>query len=131
MSERITFTLAPAPHPARANCLRAVQEAPDGSLVEIRPGGKRTSRQNALMWAVLAELTTKPWHGEMLTREEWKTVITAGLKRQRAVPGVDGGFVVLGEQTHKMSVQEMAQVIELAYAIGAQQGITFTAKEMP
>ena len=35
------------------------------------------------------------WHGQKLTPDEWKDVMTAAPKKQRVVPA-DGGFVVLG-----------------------------------
>jgi hypothetical protein len=41
------------------------------------------------------------------------------------VPGVDGGFVVLGQSTSKMTKGEMVELIELILAFGAQQGVKF------
>ena len=123
-----TFILAPAPHPARKNCLRYIQEAPEGWLVEIREP-TRTSAQNALMWVVLQQLTGIDWYGSHLTREEWKDVITASLKRQKVVPGLDGGFVICGQSTSRMSGKEISDVIEVAYKIGAERGVKFKTQE--
>jgi len=41
------------------------------------------------------------------------------------VPGIDGGFVVLGLSTSKMSKEEMSELLELALAFGAQKGVVF------
>ena len=94
-------------------------------VIEIKPF-TRTVAQNDLMWAILGELSQQVvWHGQKLTPHNWKDVLTAALKRQAVVPGIDGGFVVLGQRTSKMTVKEMNEVIELAYAFGAQNGVKF------
>ena len=86
----------------------------------------RSVEQNAKMWATLAEIANQvDWYGQKLTAEEWKWVLSASLKKQRAVPGIDGGFVVLGQSTSKMTIAEMSEMIELSVAFGAQQGIVF------
>ena len=69
------------------------------------------------------------WYGRKLTPEEWKHVFTASLSKQDVVPGIDGGFVVLGKSTSKMTKSEMAELQELIEAFGAQQGVRFTAPE--
>jgi hypothetical protein len=69
------------------------------------------------------------WHGQKLADSEWKDVFTAALKRQKVVPGIDGGFVVLGTSTRKMTVAEMGELMTLAEAFGAEQGVRFTAPE--
>lgn len=94
-------------------------------VVDVKPL-TRTIQQNDLMWALLTEISNQVvWHGQKLTPENWKDVLTAALKRQSVVPGIDGGFVVLGQRTSKMSVKELNEVIELAYAFGAQHNVKF------
>jgi hypothetical protein len=91
---------------------------------------RRTLDQNALMWKLLGELSSQVnWHGNRLDSTEWKCVLTAALKRQKVVPGIDGGFVVIGQSTSRMTKQELSEVIELAYAFGAQHGVRFEADE--
>lgn len=88
---------------------------------------KRSHEQNALMWSVLTDLSKQvPWHGEKLTKEEYKDLLTAGLKKQRAIPGIDGGFVVLGASTSKMTKQEMTDLITLAHAFGDERGVKWS-----
>lgn len=90
----------------------------------------RSSEQNARMWAMLSEVSAQVnWHGNRLTPEEWKDVFSASLNRQKVVPGLDGGFVVLGQRTSKMTRAEMSELQELIEAFGAQQGVKFTAPE--
>jgi hypothetical protein len=97
--------------------------------LDVKPK-TRSTEQNARMWAMLAEISQQVvWHGRRLTPEEWKHVFSASLKRQDVVPGLDGGFVVLGQSTSKMTVREMSELMELMSAFAAQQGVRFTAPE--
>lgn len=97
--------------------------------MEVRVGvykSTRSNEQNALLWLLLDELAMQvDWHGQRLTAAEWKDVLTAGLRKQRAVQGIDGGFVVLGERTSKMTIAQMTELIDLLHAFGAQQGVKF------
>ena len=90
----------------------------------------RSTAQNARMWAMLEDVASQVvWHGRKLSKEDWKHVFSASLKKQDAVPGIDGGFVVLGQSTSKMSVREMGDLMTLMEAFGAEQGVRFTAPE--
>jgi hypothetical protein len=110
---------------ARRKAQEAVQQAPDGWVVSLSPP-KRSSDQNALMWVLLGCLADQvQWYNQKLTPENWKDVLTAALKKQDVVPGIEGGFVVLGTSTRRMTKPEMAQLIDLIYAFGAEQGVDF------
>jgi hypothetical protein len=110
---------------ARRAAMRMIAEAPDGYICTVKEP-TRTLAQNALMWRMLGELSSQvDWYGQKLTDAEWKDVLTASLKKQKAVPGIDGGFVVLGARTSKMTIAEMSELIELMYAFGAQRGVMF------
>ena len=87
----------------------------------------RTLAQNALFWAVMTDIAEQVvWHGRKLAKEDWKHVLSAALYQQDVVPNINGnGFVVLGKSTSKMTVREMRDLIELAQAFGAEQGVTF------
>ena len=90
----------------------------------------RSLEQNRLMWANLEDIAQQViWHGLKLDKQEWKDVLTAGLKKQKIVPGIEGGFVVIGARTSKMSIAEMNELIELSTMFGAQQGVKFRALE--
>jgi hypothetical protein len=90
----------------------------------------RSLEQNRLMWANLEDIAQQVvWYGQKLHKEEWKDVLTAALKKQKIVPGIEGGFVVIGARTSKMTVAEMNEVIELSVMFGAQQGVKFRALE--
>ena len=90
----------------------------------------RSTEQNARLWAQLSDISRQVnWHGRKLSPEEWKHVFTAALKKQDVVPGIDGGFVVLGQSTSKMTKAQFSELMELISAFGAQQGVRFTAPE--
>jgi hypothetical protein len=114
-------------HPqARQNALQAVSEAPEGYEVRIKER-TRSLDQNAALWAVLTDISNQVvWHGQKLSPEDWKHILTAGLKReQRMAPGISGGWVVLGLSTSKMTKSEFSDLLELAHAFGAEQGVCF------
>lgn len=114
---------------ARRNALAAVQEAPQGMVVEIKEQ-KRSLEQNAHLWAILGDISEQvEWYGQRLLSEDWKHILTAGLKReQRVAPGIDGGFVVLGTSTSRMTKAELSELIEFAYAFGASKGVRFVSQ---
>ena len=124
MSDRQIFRLV---HPtARQMASRACIQAPDGYVVEIKPR-TRSLDQNAKMWAMLADLSRQvEWYGQQLTSEEWKDVLTAALKKQKAVPGIDGGFVVIGARTRNMTIREMSDLVELMYAFGSEKDVQWS-----
>jgi len=110
---------------ARNRAVEAIREADQGYVVTIGEQ-RRSGSQNALMWALLHDLSDQvAWHGQKLTPENWKDMCTAALKRQQVVPGIDGGFVVLGTSTRKMTKPEMAELIDFIYAFGAEHGVKF------
>ena len=124
----LTYILQAQPHPSRRLCWEAIKSQPDGTVVKLSKP-KRTSKKNALMWCVLRQMEQIDWYGEHLTDEEWKVVITAERKKQRAVPGISGGFVVLGEQTRNMPGWEIDEIIEIACALACEHGVEIQIKE--
>ena len=88
---------------------------------------KRSLDQNALFWSVLTDLSKQvKWYDQALTKEEFKDLLTAGLKKQKAVPGIDGGFVMLGTSTSAMTKEEMSDLITLAHAFGDERGVKWS-----
>jgi hypothetical protein len=135
MTERQRFTLW---EPVQAHkiitlqlwpLLKSMLMAGQRVVVEIKPE-TRTLAQNARLWAMLTDVSKQVnWYGRKLSQEEWKHVFTASLAKQDVVPGIDGGFVVLGKSTSKMTKPEMSELQQLIEAFGAQQGVRFTAQE--
>lgn len=93
----------------------------------------RNLEQNAKLWAMLADISGQvewPVNGQMqlMSKEDWKDVMTSGLEQgQRVAQGVEGGFVMLGSHTSRMSKKRMAQLIELIQFFGDSRGVRWTA----
>jgi hypothetical protein len=111
--------------------LKAMLIAGHRMTIEIRPE-TRSSAQNARLWALLTDVSDQvDWYGQKLTPEEWKNVFSASLKKQKVVPGLDGGFVVMGQSTSKMTKAEMAEMQDLIEAFGADKGVIFKGDDVP
>ena len=105
--------------------LKSMLMAGHRMVLELKPV-TRSLEQNAKMWACLTEISKQVnWYGNTLSPDDWKHVLSASLRKQRAVPGIDGGFVVVGLQTSQMTIAEMSEMIELAHAFGADRGVLF------
>lgn len=88
---------------------------------------KRSLDQNALLWSCLTDLSKQvEWYGQKLTKEEFKDLLTAGLKKQKAIPGIDGGFVMVGSSTSSMTKDEMSDLITLAHAFGDERSVKWS-----
>ena len=95
-----------------------------GAVVVTLGREKRSKSQNARLWATLTDVADQvEWHGQKLSQEDWKHIFTASLIKQRAVPGIDSGFVVLGQSTSKLSKAQFSDLLELIYAFGANHGV--------
>ena len=99
-----------------------------GHRVEISAKKQtRSLAQNSMMWSCLTDLSKQvDWYGNKLTPDDWKHVLSSTLKKQRAVPGIDGGFVVVGLSTSAMTIAEMTELIELAHAFGTQKDVKWS-----
>lgn len=109
--------------------------------VIVRPvKSRRTLAQNAKLWATLADIAGQvewPVNGLMvrLSAEDWKAIMTASVRQEvRMAAGVNGGVVMLGQSTRKMSVQELSDLIEFMHVFGAERGVVWSeqaSKEIP
>lgn len=98
----------------------------------VRPvKSRRTLEQNAKLWAMLGDISRQvewPVNGVMqkLDSEDWKALMTAAARQEiRMAQGINGGVVMLGESTKRMTVAELGDVIECMYAFGADKGVTW------
>lgn len=112
------------------NAISFIQQLPTDTqkpLVVTIQERTRNLEQNARLWCTLRDISEQVvWYGRKMDSECWKHVFTAALKRQETAPGIDGGFVVLGQSTSKMTVREMSELIELMNAFGAERGVKWS-----
>lgn len=108
--------------------------------VEIKRS-TRSTEQNSIWWSILTDISRQvdwPVDGKLqkLAPEEWKDILSAGLKRhQRVAQGIEGGFVMLGQRTSRLTVAEMSDLITLAHAFGDGRSVkwsrTSLGREVP
>ena len=113
--------------------MAAVADAPEGYAVTLTPP-TRNLEQNALMWVYLEAFAQQLFWPILvagvpiqtkLAAEEWKDILTAAFKQEtaRIAPGLNGGFVLLGMRTSKMSKRQFAEFIEFLQSVAADRGV--------
>ena len=111
---------------AKSVILRGLEGGP--VVLEIKRE-TRTLEQNAKLWPMLTDVSRQVnWYGRNLSEQNWKDIFTAALKGSDTVPGIDGGFVVLGLHTSSLNKKAFSNLIELIYAFGAEKGVEWSEK---
>lgn len=92
----------------------------------------RTIEQNKKLWALLTDVSRQvEWevngHKCYLDNWDWKTIFTAAFrKHHRLTRGVDGGFVILGMGTSRMTKPEMSDLFMIIEAFGNERGVRWS-----
>lgn len=93
---------------------------------------KRSLEQNRKMWAMLTDISRQiPWvindTLQYASPAEWKDLLTAYLRKDlRIARGLEGGIVVLGLRTKRMTIAQMTDLITLMEAFGTERGVSWT-----
>jgi hypothetical protein len=128
---------------ARQRAVDAVRSAPAGYEVLIKELNK-TRAQEEKYHAQIGDIA-RQWHylGVKWSAEDMKRILVNAFKEDtkndpdlaecwramgelRAVPGMRGGLVVLGEQTRKFPKKLASAFVEWLYALGAEVGVEWT-----
>lgn len=112
----------------REQAARWCFNAPVGTRLEFK-APKRSLPQNALLWLWLTAFAEQAeWAGKRRTTFEWKDLFTAAVKVAgggvEAVPGLEGGLMLLGLHTSDMTVAEMNDLLAYIEAKAAEMGVT-------
>lgn len=100
---------------------------PGGSAYVYVNRGRRTTEANSRMWCLLSDVSKQvQWHGQTLKPADWKCVFTAALKGQKLVPGIDGGLVVIGAYTSRMSREEFSDLCEVILSFGTEHAVVWS-----
>jgi hypothetical protein len=116
----------------RDEVIRDVTQAPLGWRITIEQP-RRSSAQNALMWALLEAFADQVVHcGRKYDATTWKCIgLKAFGKELDFVPSLDGQEIVaLGYRSSELSREEMSDFIEFLYSEGAERGVVFDG-ELP
>lgn len=118
------------PAQVRMACGEAEAYVKQGHAVALscRKLDTRTLEQNARLNAMCQDVSRAViWHGQRLSKDDWRHMFVASYRKgQRAVPGIDGGFVVLGASSRDLSVAECSDVMEIIAAFGAEHGVKWS-----
>ena len=110
----------------KRKALRWVEKMPMGWTLVFKPP-TRTLTQNDRLWPYLEDIARqKEWCGKKRTRYQWRDLFVAGLKSQEIVPGLEGGFVALGNHSSELSPDEFSDLLQLVEAWGVQNQVVFT-----
>jgi len=115
--------------PQRQLARMLIDDAPDGYVVTIRPP-KRSLDQNARLWAMLADISRAEPEGHKHTAEDWKCLFmhACGWEVQ-FLEGLDGKPFPSGFRSSRMTVRQMADLIEFIYAYGSGHGVQWSEPE--
>ncbi|MGE5500613.1 MAG: recombination protein NinB [Ignavibacteriales bacterium] len=115
---------------SRARAINLAATAPQGTCVAFRKA-RRSLPQNDRLHAMLTDVARqKEWAGAKRTVEAWKDIFTAALRSANhgldVVPGINGGFVLLGMHTSQMSKAEVGELMTLIEAFCAEHNIALS-----
>ncbi len=104
-----------------------IDRAPERAIVEVREA-KRSSDQNALMWALISEIARAKPGGRSLSPDAWKALFMASAGFSCTFePSLDGkGVVPLGFKSSRLNKAEFSDVIEAIHAFAAEHEITLS-----
>jgi hypothetical protein len=122
----------------RLQAHQLVERAPVGSVVSFEPP-RRSLPQNSRLHAMITDISRQvewpPGSKTKRTVEAWKDIFTAALRSANhgldVVPGLNGGFVLLGMHTSRMSVAEVNELMTMIEAWCAQNGVELRDPDAP
>ena len=105
---------------------RLIDEAAPDEVVSIRKP-TRSLDQNAKMWAMLTDIAKAEPEGRKHTPEQWKAIFMQAAGWEVAfIAGLDGHFFPVGFKTSKMTMKQMADLIEWIQSYGDQHGVVWS-----
>ncbi len=110
---------------------RLIDGAPVNAIVNIKPEG-RSLDQNAMMWALLSDVSRHKPDGRMMTTDRWKQVFmqACGHAVQFEV-GLDGAPFPIGYSTSKLNKSQMADLITFILQWGDEKGVRWSDRPNP
>lgn len=104
--------------------------------ITVQHDSLRSLEANKKMWACLEDIArqveipvTYP-NGETIVthmdKTNWKHYLSGHLEGLKVVPGIDGGLVMLGKETSKMSIKKMHELTEFIIMFGESKGVIWS-----
>ncbi len=106
---------------------RLIDAAPDNYVMTLREG-TRTKEQNALLWAMLTDISLAKPEGRVMIPEAWKGAFMAALGHEILwQPGIDGGPPFpAGFRSSRLSKRQMADLITFIQEYGDRHGVRWS-----
>jgi hypothetical protein len=132
---------------ARARAVDFVRAAPEGYEVLVKEP-TRNREQEKKYHAQIGDIADQWLYlGVKWNAEDMKRILVNGFKEEtkndtdlaecwrsmgelKAVPGMHGGLVVLGDQTRRFPKKLASAFVEWLYALGADVGVVWSESEM-
>jgi hypothetical protein len=111
---------------------RLIGAAPEDAVVSIRQG-TRTLDQNALMWALLSDISRAKPEGRAMTPEMWKAAFMSALGHEIIwQPGIDGSPAFpTGFRTSRLSKSQFADLITFIQSYGDRHSVAWSMEATP
>lgn len=111
----------------RALARDLIDKAPQDAVVNIREAG-RTSDQNALMWALLSDISRAKPQGRQHTAEMWKALMMHACGHAvQFEQGLDGQPFPVGFRSSRLTKKQMQDLLDFIMAWGSDQGVRWSA----
>lgn len=104
-----------------------IDRAPLDAVVNVKEATRSTD-QNALMWALLSDVSRAKPDGRRLTPETWKCLFMHALGHAvRFEAGLNGEPFPIGFRSSRLTKNQMTDLIEFILAWGAENGVDWSA----
>ena len=105
-----------------------ISNAPEGWAVTVKEP-TRTLEQNALLHAMLGDISRQCPMGWKKTPDTWKAILLHACGHEvQFEMGLDGQPFPMGLRTSNLSVRQMSELIEFMYAFGAERNIVWSGR---
>ncbi len=106
-----------------------IERAPANAVLSVRQA-KRTVDQNAMMWALLSDISRAAPEGRLWTTDTWKAAFMHALGHEIMWhPGLNGQPFPAGFRTSRLDKEQMADLITFIQEYGDRHGVRWTAPE--
>lgn len=112
---------------ARSRAHELIDKAPAGCVVTVREA-KRTTDQNAKLWAMLSDISRAKPEGRVMIPEFWKGGFMSALQHEILwLPGIDNSPPFpAGFRSSRLSKSQFADLITFAQEYGDRHGVRWT-----
>jgi hypothetical protein len=111
---------------ARERAKLLIDRAPEGFVATVSEP-RRTLDQNAMLWAILTDISVSMPEGRRHTPEDWKAILmnACGWEVQ-FIEGLDGRPFPSGFRSSRMTKRQMADLITFALEYGDRHGVRWS-----